>query len=614
MHDEMAKQNIVGMAVAIVRNGRIDYARGYGHTDLERTQPVTTDTIFRWASVSKTLTAAATLKLSEEHPHFDIDDKVAKHVSYWPRFGPKGDIRIRHLLSNRSGIIHYRNKKHCRDNRSPDYERDRHTSSFYNAEQGVDVFKRQPLCFQPDTGFKYSTFGFSLLGATIEGASGQSYASWVRNKIQTPLGMTSLRQATGSRPGFDQRCHILQPVRAGNAAWKLPGGGWESNIIDLAKFANALLQGSLLDNTARLWTDVQGNPGYGFGVKHSPDKSRVWHRGRDENSRAALYLYPRSSDLLGIVLMLNGVHVDDKRIAHHLADLFGRNNDDSRAPVVEDCRDSCAGGFSALWRQNHEDVLLRRGYSSDHLLAEWKFLRQAGYQSDDIEPYSIDGEIRWDAVFSKAPAKNAIWLDLDDDRLKHKLDELSSTGFRLIDLETYTIDGKRRWAGLFTGGSGDFAILPRLPGSEFAAIHHNLAAQGLRLIDIETYRDNGNRYWAGVWRTGTAGRVNLNLSMAEFALLRARRLDAGLKLIDIEVYRDNGQQSWAGIWEHGPHAEKININHPFCAWPNRIGQPMPGISQRLNDWRDKGYELIDWEPRYPDNPDVARRRTCNVAD
>jgi CubicO group peptidase (beta-lactamase class C family) len=454
VYDEMAKQNIVGMAVAIVRNGAIDYAKGYGHTDLGRTQPVTTDTIFRWASVSKTLTAAATLKLSEENANFGLDDKVTKHVSYWPSFGNKGGIRIRHLLSNRSGIIHYRNKKHCRDNPSPDYERGRHTSTFYNAEQSVDVFKRQPLCFQAGTGFKYSTFGFSLLGAAIEGASGQSYANWVRSNIQIPLGLTSLRQATGLRPGFDQRYHIIRPVLAGNAAWKLPGGGWESNILDLAKFANALLQGSLLDNTARLWTDVQGNPGYGYGygVKHSSDNSRVWHRGRDENSRTAIYLYPRSVDRLGIVLMLNGVHGDDKRIAHHLADLFGRSNEDSRAPLVIDYRDSCSGRFSARWRQNYKDVLLRRAYTSEHLLAEWQFLRQAGYYNDDIEPYVVNGDIYWDALFRKGTGKNAIWLDLDDAHLTQKLHRLSNKGLRPIDIEAYRIDGNRRWAVLFRDG------------------------------------------------------------------------------------------------------------------------------------------------------------------
>ena len=89
----------------------------------------------------------------------------------------------------------------------------------------------------------------------------------------------------------------------GNAAWRLPGGGWESNILDLAKFANGLLQGSLLRNTARLWTTVPGNPSYGYGVKYTRDKSHVWHEGMHFNSRALLYLLPGSVDRTGIVII-----------------------------------------------------------------------------------------------------------------------------------------------------------------------------------------------------------------------------------------------------------------------------------------------------------------------
>ncbi len=249
--DEMARQNIVGMALAIVKNGNIYYARGYGHADLAHRVPVTTQTIFRWGSISKTLTAVAALKLAEQNPAFSLNDKVTQHVSYWPEYGNKGEIRIRHLLSNRSGIIHYTSRKNCYHNHSPGYARSKHTSRYYNAKQAVAVFRDQKLCFDPGTRYKYSTFGFSLLGSAIEGGSGTSYSSWVRDRIKTPLGMYSLRQATGTRAGFDQEHHLLQPVITGNAAWKLPGGGWESNIIDLAIFANALLQGRLLNNTER---------------------------------------------------------------------------------------------------------------------------------------------------------------------------------------------------------------------------------------------------------------------------------------------------------------------------------------------------------------------------
>ena len=320
--DEMRKQNIVGMALGIVKNGDIYYAMGYGYEDLERTKPVTTHTVFRWGSVSKTLTATATLQLAEENPAFSLNDRVTEHVHYWPTDNKRGDIRIRHLLSHRSGIVHYQKKKGCFENPYPDYIRHNHPDRYYNAQQAVEVFKDQKLCFDPGTSYRYSTFGYSLLGSVIEGGSGASYTTWVRDRIKIPLEMHTLQQATGTRTGFDREGNRLKKVTTGNAAWRLPGGGWESNILDLAKFANGLLQGSLLKNTDRLWTSVPGNPAYGYGVKSTHDNSHIWHEGMHINSRALLYLLPESTDRLGIVLMINSVHSKPKRIARRLEQLL----------------------------------------------------------------------------------------------------------------------------------------------------------------------------------------------------------------------------------------------------------------------------------------------------
>jgi CubicO group peptidase (beta-lactamase class C family) len=320
--DEMHRQNIVGMAVAIVKNGNIHYAMSYGYEDLQRNKPVTTHTIFRWGSVSKTLTATAALMLAEENPAFSLDDSVTKHVHYWPADNNKGDILIKHLLSHRSGIVHYRKTKGCFENPYPDFNRRRHPDKLFNAPQSVAVFKDQKLCFDPGESYRYSTFGYSLLGAAIEGRAGTSYANWVRKRIQIPLGMGSLQQASGRRTGFDMEAGRLKEVTLGNAAWRLPGGGWESNILDLAKFANGLLQGSLLNKTSRLWTTVPGNPSYGYGIKYSHDKSHVWHEGMHFNSRALLYLVPGSADQLGIVIMTNSVHSKPMRIARRLERLL----------------------------------------------------------------------------------------------------------------------------------------------------------------------------------------------------------------------------------------------------------------------------------------------------
>jgi len=320
--DEMARQEIVGMSVGIIKDGRIYYAMGYGYEDLDGIKPVTTNSVFRWASLSKILTATAVLKLAEDNPRFSLNDRVTEHVDYWPKHGNKGDIRIRHLLSHRAGIIHYRTKDGCFDNRFPDYALNRYKSWYYNARQGVDIFSDQDLCFDPGTGFKYSTFGYNLLGAAIEGTSGKSYAAWINDNIRQPLGMTSLRQSTAMRTGFEKINGHMVAVSDGNVAWRLPGGGWESNIVDLAKFANALMQGRLLHNTARLVAAVPGNHLYGYGMMHDDSNRRVWHEGGQVNNRAILYLFPKSDSHLGIVVLSNSAHSEPMDIVYRLARLF----------------------------------------------------------------------------------------------------------------------------------------------------------------------------------------------------------------------------------------------------------------------------------------------------
>ena len=320
--DEMYRQGIVGMAVGIIRDGIIYYARGYGHEDLAKSKPVTTNTVFRWASVSKPLTAAAVLKIAETDPQFSLNDRVTQYVPYWPQYGDKADIRLWQLLSHRAGIIHYRTNAGCFDNPWPDYRLSRYRSHYYNARQSVDIFIDQPLCFTPGASYKYSTFGYSLLAAAIEGATGKSYADWINDNIRQPLAMQSLQQSTATRTGYTMLNRRLIPIPDDNVSWRLPGGGWESNIIDLSKFANAIIQERLLKNAERLWAHVPGNHNYGLGMSHNPDNSFVWHDGHHINSRSLLALFPGSPDRLGIVVLSNSAHSEPMDIVYRLARLL----------------------------------------------------------------------------------------------------------------------------------------------------------------------------------------------------------------------------------------------------------------------------------------------------
>ena len=320
--DEMNRQAIVGMAIGIIRDGKIYFASGYGYEDLALNKPVTTNSVFRWASVSKPLTASAVLKLAETDPDFSLGDRVTRYVAYWPGYGNKADIRLWQLLSHRAGIIHYRTTAGCLQNPWPDYRLSRYSSRYYDARQSVDIFSDQPLCFPPGTSFKYSTFGYSLLAAAIEGATGKSYAAWINDNIRQPLAMHSLQQSIATRTGYTMMNRRLLPVSEDNVAWRLPGGGWESNIIDLAKFANAVIQGRLLKDTDQLWANVPGNHSYGLGMLHNADNSLVWHEGHHVNSRSLLALFPDSPNRLGIVVLSNSAHSEPMEIVDRLARLL----------------------------------------------------------------------------------------------------------------------------------------------------------------------------------------------------------------------------------------------------------------------------------------------------
>lgn len=141
-----------------------------------------------------------------------------------------------------------------------------------------------------------------------------------------------------------------------------------------------------------------------------------------------------------------------------------------------------------------------------------------------------------------------------------------------------------------------------LTSDEFTARRKDLATRGYKLIDIEVYSRDGILNWAGVWQAGDDGLLNYNLSTTEFETLRTERLNAGYKLIDIEAYQHRGKQRWAGIWEKSSISEKWNGNYAFCGTKyNSDLWSKKGITNRHNEWRIQGYELIDWE-RYQEQP------------
>jgi len=183
-----AERSIPGSVYGIVIDGELAYVKGFGVRDRESKDPVTPDTVFRIASMTKSFTALCILKLRDEGK-LSLEDPVAKWIPEVARFQyPTQDtapIRIRQLLSHGAGFPE--------DNPWGDRQLSAGDAALTRwLEQGL------PFSTPPDTSYEYSNFGFALLGRIVSKASGVPYAEYLEKSILAPLGMrsTTLEAAT----------------------------------------------------------------------------------------------------------------------------------------------------------------------------------------------------------------------------------------------------------------------------------------------------------------------------------------------------------------------------------------------------------------------------------
>ncbi|MCP5113774.1 MAG: beta-lactamase family protein, partial [bacterium] len=163
-----------GVAVAVGVDGTIVWSEGFGLADIEQRVPVTPATKFRIGSVSKPLTAAAVGLLHEEG-RLDIDAPVQRYVPSFPV--KKHEITTRLLAGHLAGIRHYRAAENYSARHYP------------TVVEGLDIFKNDPLLHPPGTKYAYSSYGWNLISAVVEGASGTDFLTYMRTNVLEPLGM-----------------------------------------------------------------------------------------------------------------------------------------------------------------------------------------------------------------------------------------------------------------------------------------------------------------------------------------------------------------------------------------------------------------------------------------
>lgn len=280
-----------GLSIAVAADGKLVWSQSCGFADLRRRRRVTRTTQFRIGSVSKPLTAATVARLAQQG-RVDVDAPINTYVAAFPRSKPAPTLR--QLGGHLGGIRHYE---------AGEAVNTRHYDSIGDS---LRVFIEDPLVASPGSEFHYSSYGFNLLGAAVETATGSEFAAAVRRTLLAPLGMKSTsvgRQLRGSTRFYEvTAARRARPAPTIDLSDRYPSGGFLSTAEDLARLAIGITDPSFLSHPTRtlLFTSQRTRTGsatgYGFGfeVGSSPIGPVAGHTGNIVGGTAFVLIHPRT--------------------------------------------------------------------------------------------------------------------------------------------------------------------------------------------------------------------------------------------------------------------------------------------------------------------------------
>ncbi len=226
--------SIPGLQVAVAVDGRLVWSETFGYADVERRVPVTRTTLFRIGSVSKPLTAAAVAQLVEAGK-LDLDAPVQRYVPSFPM--KPWPVTTRALAGHLAGIRHYRGAEFVLN------------QSYASVTEGLTIFADDSLLYEPGTRFSYSSYGWNLISAVVEGASGEGFLRYMSTHVFGPLGLAHTAPDRADSLVPDRTRFYDRDSAAGfvpsspvDNSYKWAGGGFLSTAEDLVRFGSALLR------------------------------------------------------------------------------------------------------------------------------------------------------------------------------------------------------------------------------------------------------------------------------------------------------------------------------------------------------------------------------------
>ncbi len=317
---DIAERGYPGIAIAVAVDGGTVWSEGFGHADLEHRVPMSPAVKFRVGSISKSMTAAAVAGLVEDG-RLDVDAPVQRYV---PSFPEKAHpVTTRQLGGHLGGIRHYRgNENFIRD-------------PYATVLDGLSIFADDPLLHEPGTAFSYTSHGFNLISAVVEGAAERPFLDVMREAVFRPLGMrdTVADFVTPIIPGrtrYYVRDDAGRVVNAPfvNNSYKWAGGGFLSTTDDVLRFANAHLDDGFLAKSSLdlLFTEQKTRDGegvgYGFGwfIRTRGDGRRLLsHSGGSVGGTSLMVMEPETRVVVVGLINLTGA---DNGVVREVLDLF----------------------------------------------------------------------------------------------------------------------------------------------------------------------------------------------------------------------------------------------------------------------------------------------------
>jgi len=352
-----------GCAVALMREGEIVYANGYGMANLDHGVPIEAHSVFHVASVSKQFTAAAIVLLAQDGK-LSFDDDVRRYVPELPDFGPR--ITIRHLLHHVSGV---RDQWQLLGLAGWRYSKDRITD-----DDVLWILERQhELNFAPGEQYLYSNSGYTLLAQIVARVSGKSLREFTRERIFEPLGMTRTffrddfdEIVPDQAYGYERREDDSRAFRLSVTNFDTVGATsllttvedmarWDRNFIDPRVGGEAFVRQML--SRFRLTGGEEIDYAFGLGVGEYRGLATVGHDGADAGYRANFVRFPEQG--VSVVCLCN-VPADPERRAHEVAELVLGDQMAAPEPAAEAAAEGVHVAAAVLaakegWYWNPED-------------------------------------------------------------------------------------------------------------------------------------------------------------------------------------------------------------------------------------------------------------------